>query len=161
MFWALQCCWCISAVGFSFACWISQNHTVSEAGKNLWDPWVQPVITLLSTDTWELSKKSLPLLPLKSLKYLCNCNTSALGVLWPFSKEVPTALEQNQGLCPRRRNHCSQELLVNLKREKQLLVSMWISVWGSLCDPVLPPVPIPEGAQVWRAVPALPVALGK
>lgn len=75
MFWALQCCWCIFAVGFSFSCWISQNHTVSEAGKNLWDPWVQPVITLLSTDTWELSKKSLPLLPLKSW------NTSVIVIL--------------------------------------------------------------------------------
>lgn len=157
-FWALQHCWCISAVVFSFSCWISGNHAVIEAGKDLWDPGVQPLITILSTDTWVLYKKSLPLLPLKSLKYLCN---AALGTLWPFIKEVPAALEQNQGLCPRRRKRCSQERLLNLKRVKQLLVSMWISVGGSLCDCVLAPVSIPEGAQVWRAVPAVPVALGE
>lgn len=30
-----------------------------------------------------------------------------------------------------------------------------------MCDCVLAPVPVPEGAQVWRAVPAVPVALGE
>lgn len=157
-FWALQHCWCISAVVFSFSCWISGNHAITEAGKDLWDPGVQPLITTLSRDTWVLCKKLLPLLPLKSLKCLCN---AALGILWPFIKEVPAALEQNQSLCPRRRKHCSQECLLNLKRVKQLLVSVWISVGGSLCDRVLAPVPIPEGAQVWRAVPAVPLALGE
>lgn len=129
MFWALQNCWCISAVVFSFTCWISQNHTIIEAGKDLWDPRVQPPITTQSTHTWVLCKKSLPLLPLKSLQCLCN---AALGMLW-FSKEVPAALEQNQGLCPRRRKHCSQERLLNLKRAKQLLVWVWICVPGSVC----------------------------